>query len=415
MITSVRLVNFKNFRDETLLVGPFTLIVGTNASGKSNIRDAFRFLHGIGRGYTLAEIIGGKYGAGGYNEWAEIRGAMDEIIRFGQSTFSVTVEARVGNRNLTYSIEAGYDVFRSNAPRVVYEELRDGIKTVYKGRGLSETVWVDTPEGEERGDATPQPFRNDQPVLLQETALLGEGRLINENPVRIMRSVLTGIRFLDPVPNRMREPSFPGQDALGDSGDSLPTVIEGICKDRGRKDFLLSWLQELTPMDVRDFQFLRDPSGRTHFRILERNGRSVSAYSTSDGTLRFLAILAALMEEKTLPLYFLEELENGLHPNRLWLLLDLIERQTRESGLQVIATTHSPDLLNTMNDETFENASVVARLDDTDDAIIRPVRSLHNATKLRDTQGLGRLHQSGWMEDILNLAAWTDEDEQVGE
>ena len=65
MITSLRLVDFKNFADETLRVGPFTVIVGANASGKSNIRDAFRFLHGIGRGYTLAEIIGGKYGAGG--------------------------------------------------------------------------------------------------------------------------------------------------------------------------------------------------------------------------------------------------------------------------------------------------------------------------------------------------------------
>ena len=60
MITSLRLVNFKNFADETLRVGPFTVIVGANASGKSNIRDAFRFLHGIGRGYTLAEIMGGS-------------------------------------------------------------------------------------------------------------------------------------------------------------------------------------------------------------------------------------------------------------------------------------------------------------------------------------------------------------------
>ena len=60
MITSIRLVNFKNFADETLRVGPFTVIVGANASGKSNIRDAFRFLHGIGRGYTLAEIVGGR-------------------------------------------------------------------------------------------------------------------------------------------------------------------------------------------------------------------------------------------------------------------------------------------------------------------------------------------------------------------
>ena len=74
MITSLRLVNFKNFADETLRVGPFTVIVGANASGKSNIRDAFRFLHGIGRGYTLAEIIGEKYGPSGQTEWAGIRG-----------------------------------------------------------------------------------------------------------------------------------------------------------------------------------------------------------------------------------------------------------------------------------------------------------------------------------------------------
>ena len=64
MITSVKMVNFKNFADETLKVGPFTVIVGANASGKSNIRDAFRFLHGVGRGYTLAEILGGSTARG---------------------------------------------------------------------------------------------------------------------------------------------------------------------------------------------------------------------------------------------------------------------------------------------------------------------------------------------------------------
>ena len=75
MITSIRMVNFKNFVDETLRLGPFTVVVGTNASGKSNIRDAFRILHGIGRGYTLMEVVGGKWGTGGQREWAPIRGA----------------------------------------------------------------------------------------------------------------------------------------------------------------------------------------------------------------------------------------------------------------------------------------------------------------------------------------------------
>ncbi|MUG98777.1 AAA family ATPase [Scytonema sp. UIC 10036] len=61
MLTKLQLERFKNFQDSELILGPLTLLVGTNASGKSNIRDAFRFLHGISRGYNLAEIMGEKY------------------------------------------------------------------------------------------------------------------------------------------------------------------------------------------------------------------------------------------------------------------------------------------------------------------------------------------------------------------
>ena len=58
MLKSLRLENFKSFKNAELSLGDLTVLVGTNASGKSNIRDAFRFLHGISRGYSIAEIIG---------------------------------------------------------------------------------------------------------------------------------------------------------------------------------------------------------------------------------------------------------------------------------------------------------------------------------------------------------------------
>ena len=110
MITSVRLINFKNFADETLKLGPFTVIVGANASGKSNIRDAFRFLHGIGRGYSLAEIIGGKIGVGGQLEWEPIRGAPNAIARQrpdqpeSSHSFSLTTEMSFGGAEIRHSI-----------------------------------------------------------------------------------------------------------------------------------------------------------------------------------------------------------------------------------------------------------------------------------------------------------------------
>ena len=113
MITSLRLINFKNFADETLKLGPFTVIVGANASGKSNIRDAFRFLHGVGRGYTLAEIVGGKVGPGGQLEWEPIRGAPNEIVRMaegfsdGMGEFYARLSTRTGGKNMDYSCTVG--------------------------------------------------------------------------------------------------------------------------------------------------------------------------------------------------------------------------------------------------------------------------------------------------------------------
>ena len=401
MITSVRMVNFKNFADETLKVGPFTVIVGANASGKSNIRDAFRFLHGIGRGYTLAEILGGKYGVGAYVEWTGIRGAMDEIARLGHQGFSTTIEAKMEDGNLSYTVEAEYDDFRSGAFKVTHEELSDGDKTVYSGRGLNETLWVDSAKLLESRAPVGQPFRSEQPALLQETAMFGEERLIHDKPVRQMHSILGGIRFLDLVPDRIREPTFPGQNVLGDRGENLSGVLEAICRDSELKNVLMSWLQELTPMDVKDFEFPRDPSGRVHLQIVERNGRKVSAYSASDGTLRFLGLLAALLNSNEGGLYFFEEIDNGIHPNRLWLLLDLIEQQTAKGKIQVVTTTHSPALLSWLRDEAFVNTSVVYRDEYWSDSVIRPIAGLYNLRELRKSVTLGELQTEGWIEHAM--------------
>ncbi|MGH9824308.1 MAG: AAA family ATPase, partial [Blastocatellia bacterium] len=60
--------------ETTIRFGGLTLIIGTNASGKSNIRDGLRFVHGLARGYTLGEIVGEKYGEGGERVWKGIRG-----------------------------------------------------------------------------------------------------------------------------------------------------------------------------------------------------------------------------------------------------------------------------------------------------------------------------------------------------
>ena len=413
MITSLRLKDFKNFADETLRVGPFTVIVGANASGKSNIRDAFRFLHGIGRGYTLAEIIGGKYGAGGQLESVPIRGATNEIIRIRQSTsvpppplpaFALEIGLTTKAASAIYSIEVSRQIGMSGF-RITHERLQMAGETIYeKPRSKLGDRQVDV------GTNYAIEVDLDRPALVQVLESLKVSHSDRER-LRSVVDVLASVRFPEFSPDRMREPAFASQTILGDWGGNLPTVLKEICTNHERKSILIEWIRELTPMDVEDFEFPPDPSGRIHLKIQEP-GRDISAYSASDGTLRFLAMLAVLLGGDATRLYFFEEIDIGLHPSRLHLLVELIERQTEKSGPQVIATTHSPDLLSMVSDQTFENSSVTCRLEDTNDAIIRPIAELPNARELRKTQGLGRLLAGGWMETAL---AFTEENGESGE
>ena len=418
MITSLRLIDFKNFADETLRMGPFTVIVGANASGKSNLRDAFRLLHGIGRGYNLADAVGGRYGAGGQVEWSQVRGAFGEIIRFGRPAFGLQVAVNGGR----YSTTVSSDGRKPGTLRVTREELRmGGGEPIYTSHpGYSDPVGCQNDDehlllrmaktGGQRKYGARIAARPDQPALTQ---IREHGRvtMFHKDRVRRMIDVLGSMRFLDLSPESMRRPAFPAQTVLGDSGENLPAVLKDICADPDRRETLAEWTRELTPMDVRDFKFPTDPTtGKAQLAFRESTGREVSAWVASDGTLRFLAMLAALLGANPARLYFFEEIDNGIHPSRLRLLVELIERCTAENGVQVVATTHSPDLLSMVGDETFRNTSVVCRRPDTDTAVVRPVAELPNADELRRSQGLGPLHAAGWMEDAIFFTEGIEEE-----
>ena len=424
MITSLYLNDFKNFPEETLRLGPLTVIIGANAAGKSNIRDAFRFLHGIGRGYVLADIIGGKYWAGGQVEWEPIRGAPQELSRLQQAAengemyygFMLKLKLRDGDTRATYEIGLANDEKAIEGFRVVQEELVIDGKKIYESHPTDSDdpiydrtnrahLCLRMGNGGEHGKkyGTLVRVRPNQPGLTQ-IAEHGVKKTQKEDAGKVA-AALGRMRFLDLTPSSMRQSAFPGQKSLGDSGENLPTVLRNICADPARKKNLIDWVRELTPMDVVDFEFpVGDVKGQIDLLIREGGDRKLSANSISDGTLRFLAMLAALLEEDAGGLYFFEEIDNGIHPARLRLLLELIETQTGKGRIQVVTTTHSPDLLAMMSDTTFAHTSIVCRLPDTANAIIRPVADLPRAQILRKSQGLDRLQVSGWMEDALAFA-----------
>lgn len=390
MIHRLRLQNFKSFRDATLELGPFSLLVGANASGKSNLRDAFRFLHGIGRGYTLTEIISEKR-IEGEKVWGGIRGGLRGLAFQDAETFVVEVsfsqptdqpaQAPI-DTHIHYRIEVAPGK-NGTVPSIVAEQL-----------------WIEHEE-----IFTHHSDR--QPLLSSCLTTLDTTHPHYATIERFLHTNgLSAMRFLDPEPEAMRQPSFPGYTSLSDRGENLSSVLHTITSDPQQKETFLEWLHEFTPIDASDVAFSSDQAGRLLLTLVEGSGQRTTAYSASDGTLRFLAILSALLSPQPSRFHFFEELEAGLHPTHLSLLLNLIEQQVRQTDMQVVATTHSPQLLLLVDATTLEHISLTYRLEDHPDTRIRKLLDLPNARTLIETQDLGRLHDSGWLEDA---AAFLDE------
>jgi predicted ATPase len=242
-----------------------------------------------------------------------------------------------------------------------------------------------------------------QPVLTQIVELArqqkvqGRVRQEIEDTLREFESM----RFVDFVPDAMRRPSLPGQIVLSDQGENLSSVLEGICSDTRTKEVLRSWIQELTPMDVVDFEFVADPQGKILVYLVEKSGRRISAYSASDGTLRFLGILAAFLGPKPARFYFIEEIDNGIHPARLYLLMNLLESRTTGGELQVFMTTHSPQLLRLLKPPAMPYASLTYRVEGVAETRIKSLPDIPHLCEVLETSDIARLYEGGWMEQAM--------------
>lgn len=415
MLRTLTLDNFKNFKQANLKLGDLTLLVGTNASGKSNLRDAFRFLHGVSRGYSLAEIIGEKWIDGGVLQWRGIRGGTREVVYHGHEVFSVQATLNSGE---TYRIDV--ELKDGQPPRVVRESLR----SLFSDSLFDSHDPMDPPaqEGPQylfvrlpRGGAYRKMgkrlrFVSNQPVLAQMLES-PEVKATIKSRIKKVIDMLSSMRFLDLAPDAMRQPSLPGQTILGDRGENLSSVLQAIAVEERSKKALLEWIKELTPLDVVNFEFIPDQTGKVLVTLVESGGFKTSAYSASDGTLRFLAMIAALLGPSTARFYFFEELENGIHPTRLYLLLQLIEQHVARGSVQMVATSHSPQLLGFLGEKARDSAALVYRLRDEPDAHVARIVEIPDAIRVLKEQDLARLYSSGWLEDAVSFLRTPDKEE----
>ena len=88
---------------------------------------------------------------------------------------------------------------------------------------------------------------------------------------------------------------------------------------------------------------------RAVYLLLTERDFKVPGWLLSTGTLRILALLALLHHPSPPPLIVVEEIENGLDPKSVYVIINEIRRAIEDSKTQIILTTHSPYLLNLLH------------------------------------------------------------------
>ena len=306
MITRIEIDGFKSFVDFDLEVPPFLVVMGGNASGKSNLVDALR---------SLSDAVQGA----------------DPF--------------RVGIRNVR------------GVPAELFHQFEDG------SRANRLEIAVDCrtypPDGSAAQDGRiERTARYDaaQAEIVAGTVEAGFGSRDRDEAAELTVAELRSWVTLSLVPQLMRDRGLvTDRSPLQTNGGNLAAVLGRISiSDAQLWEELLADAVALLP----ELRGIRVERSREYWdlELQSRGSGWMSARTASDGTLRVLAALAAMLDPLGPSVVVLDEVENGLHPARLAELVRRLRSITRASQhdgprRQLILTTHSPVVLSALYPE----------------------------------------------------------------
>ncbi len=406
MLTELILQRFKSFDKQTVNLGPVTMLVGANASGKSNFLDAIRFLQGVSLGLPIADVLRGRWEAG-RELWPGIRGGIAEAVRSGEGDFCIVSTWTIEGMVLWYGIRCSTEP----EPAVVHETLQllDPLTHLFDtaAPSLGSNIGP-SPGGSLRATLRGKGNGPDPSLECSSTrSLLGQIQPDERMHPTVMqgiaaiRKALSSSLFLDIMPSRMRDYVPASIPTLGANGQNLSAVLHRYCQDEEQKKDLIDWISELCAPAIVDIAFTETDLRDVLLALVEKDGTRISARSMSDGTLRFLGELTALLTSEKGAVLLMEEIENGLHPARVHLLVEILESVTKGGARQVIATTHSPLVLQALSPEALGDTIVFGRHEDQPGTQMKRLADLPSFEDVLARRGIEHLFTTKWLERAL--------------
>jgi predicted ATPase len=384
VLTTVAIENYRSLRDLRLPLEQLNVVTGANGTGKSSFYRALRLLAECASGRVIASLAreGGLESAlwaGPEHLAASVRAGRHPVqgtVRSGQ----VSLQLGFASDDFSYLIDLGLPKRHESSAFNLDPEIKREV--VWSGpvmRPASVLVKRKRALVELRGTSRSDSWENFESALRPYESVLTEVL----DPVRApelvaVREQIRSWRFYDQfrtdADSAIRQSQIgtrtPVLDADGrDLAAALQTIVE-----IGDSDALHATIDDAFPGSR-----LRVVETRGRFDLeLHAHGllRPLSAAELSDGTLRYLLLVAALLSPRPPSLMVLNEPETSLHADLIPALARLIGRASEHT--QIIVVTHTQDLVAAL---TAAGAPPLCLVKD------------FGATAL---EGVGRLEQQAW-------------------
>lgn len=385
MITRLKITGFKSFCDFDIEFGPFTVVAGINASGKSNLFDALQLLSRLAE-TDLKTAFGEQRG-----DASELFTQFNSECIADEMSFETELlvnssvidnwggEAKLKYTRLRYLVvikrhknDLGFETLTvedEKLEKINQDEdtwMRTYILKEFLGRWRPKVtvgkrgkpyIYLETVAGK-TSFKIPQDGKSggkERPGNAVGQTVLSSINSVDFPHAFAAREEMRRWKFLQLNPEDLRKPSRQGpnmDDQITQTGQNMAAALYRISKSdpyalteisRDLNQFLPNFTGVEAVDDKENRQFI--------IKVKNEDGREFTSRTLSEGTLRLLALCILLSDDRHQGLLCFEEPENGIHPGRIAAALKLLIglsvdfRQNDQTLRQVIVNTHSPALV----------------------------------------------------------------------
>ncbi|MDZ7991438.1 MAG: AAA family ATPase [Nostoc sp. EfeVER01] len=416
MLKQLILENWKSFRYAELPLDPLTVLIGTNASGKSNVVEALEFLQRIARGENIEAALAGD------KTLTSIRGGLEWAVFKPETKFTLNALVQGEDEKTDYLYVIQTQII--SEVKVIEEyidrqNLNEDHTIKYVEKFTVKKIDLNTKSGMKE----PGNYFDFKDIVSNHIYLSTdeEGRIILGKelqeryfPLKIKAincvvSTLKEILILNPIPSKMREYSRLS-DTLESDASNIAGVLAALSEEHKTEveSTLSSYIKDFPEGDIQKLwaekvgRFGTDAMLYCQEEWKPGHITEIDARTMSDGTLRFIAIITALLTRPEGSQLVIEEIDNGLHPSRAELLVRILREIGSKRKIDILITTHNPALLDALGPEIVPFVVVAHRDSKTGESKLTLLEDIENLPLLLASGSLGKLATKGAIEKSLS-------------